>query len=111
MEGYLKKKSPKTQGKKVVDVWQKRYFVLSSGELKYYKTEKQAALSNSEPLKSIALAHVHSAVINPRHADMFVIDLGAERKVKLQAADERGRCDCSCFWQRQQVTTRCQSSW
>ena len=25
-EGYLKKKSPKTQGKKVVDNWQKRCF-------------------------------------------------------------------------------------
>ena len=91
MEGYLKKKSPKTQGKMVMDVWQKRYFVLSDAELKYYKTEKAAASSDAEPLKSIAMAQVLAAVVNPRHADMFVVDLGAERKVKLQAADEAER--------------------
>ena len=91
MEGYLKKKSPKTQGKHIMDVWQKRYFVLSDAELKYYKTEKAAASSDAEPLKSIAMAQVLAAVVNPRHADMFVVDLGAERKVKLQAADEAER--------------------
>ena len=91
MEGYLKKKSPKTQGKHIMDVWQKRYFVLSDAELKYYKTEKAASSSDAEPLKSIAMAQVLAAVVNPRHADMFVVDLGAERKVKLQAADEAER--------------------
>jgi len=91
LEGYLKKKSPKTQGKKMVDVWQRRYFVLGGGELKYYKTEKQASTSDSEALKSIAMSSVHSASANPRHADMLVIDFGGERKVKLQAADERER--------------------
>ena len=50
-EGYLKKKSPKTQGKKVMDIWQKRYFVLTDGKLMYFKTDKQAAMSNSVPLK------------------------------------------------------------
>ena len=74
LEGYLKKKSPKTQGKKMVDVWQKRcdaqppapvsqdaicagwharYFVLAGGELKYYKTEKQASTSDGEALKVV----------------------------------------------------------
>ncbi|KAL1511342.1 hypothetical protein AB1Y20_006145 [Prymnesium parvum] len=91
MQGWLKKKSPKTQGKKVMDVWQKRYFVLSGGELKYYKNEKLAGLSNSEPLKSIALSHVLCATVNPKHNDMFVIDLGLERKVKLQANSEPER--------------------
>ena len=90
MEGYLKKKSPKSLGGRA-DVWQKRYFVLSDAELKYYKTEKAAASSDAEPLKSIAMAQVLAAVVNPRHADMFVVDLGAERKVKLQAADEAER--------------------
>ena len=45
MQGYLKKKSPRTQGKKMVDHWQKRYFVLADHQLKYYKTEKDAASS------------------------------------------------------------------
>ena len=90
MEGYLKKKSPKSLGGRA-DVWQKRYFVLSDAELKYYKTEKAASSSDAEPLKSIAMAQVLAAVVNPRHADMFVVDLGAERKVKLQAADEAER--------------------
>ena len=65
--------------------------MLSDAELKYYKTEKAAASSDAEPLKSIAMAQVLAAVVNPRHADMFVVDLGAERKVKLQAADEAER--------------------
>lgn len=91
MEGWLKKKSPKTQGKKMMDVWQKRYFVLSAGELKYYKTEKAAHLSNAESLKAIRLEHVIAATANPRHADMFIIDLGLERKVKLQAGSEQER--------------------
>jgi len=91
MLGYLKKKSPRTQGKKIVDIWQKRYFVLADHQLKYYKTEKDAASSSADPLKMIALASVHCAAPNPKHADMFVIDLGAERKVKLQAASEEDR--------------------
>jgi len=93
MQGYLKKKSPKMQGKKVVDVWQKRFFVLDKADeqLKYYKTEKNAASSSEEPLKSIALVQVHCAVANPKHANMFTIDLGAERKVKLQALSEEDR--------------------
>lgn len=91
MEGWLKKKSPKTQGKKVLDLWQRRYFVLSAGELSYYKTEKAAKSSSAESLKSIRLAEVRSASVNPRHADMFVLDLGHDKKVKLQAADERER--------------------
>mmetsp|Transcript_23154 Transcript_23154/g.46335 ORF Transcript_23154/g.46335 Transcript_23154/m.46335 type:complete len:202 (-) Transcript_23154:328-933(-) len=91
MEGWLKKKSPKTSGKKMMDVWQRRYFVLSGGELKYYKTEKTAHLSNADSLKSIRLEHVVAASVNPRHVDMFIIDLGLERKVKLQAGSERER--------------------
>jgi uncharacterized membrane protein YgcG len=91
MEGWLKKKSPKTQGKKLMDVWQKRYFVLSGGELKYFKTEKSAHLSNADSLKAIRVADVRSAMGNPRHADMFVIDLGLEKKVKLQASTEQER--------------------
>jgi len=91
MEGWLKKKSPKTSGKKVVDIWQRRFFVLSGGELKYFKTEKAAHLSNADSLKSIRLEHVLAAAVNPRHADMFIIDLGLERKVKLQAGSERER--------------------
>ena len=126
IEGWLKKKSPKTQGKKMMDVWQRRrastppclrpacsvagyarrahrltgwerwnaprrYFVLSGGELKYYKTEKAAHMSNAESLKAIALEHVLAATANPRHVDMFIIDLGLERKVKLQAGSEQER--------------------
>jgi len=91
MEGWLKKKSPKTQGSKVLDLWQRRYFVLRDGGLSYYKTEKAASLSNAESLKSIRLEQVLGASSNPRHHEMFLIDLGQERKVKLQAAtkDER----------------------
>ena len=33
MEGYLKKKSPKTQGKHIMDVWQKRYFYTNNGDI------------------------------------------------------------------------------
>ena len=69
----------------------RRYFVLGEGELKYYKTEKLAGLSSSEPLKSIPLSQVLCATVNPRHADMFVVDLGLERKVKLQASSEAER--------------------
>lgn len=58
------------------------YFVLSGGELKYYKTEKAAHLSNADSLKAIRLEHVLAASANPRHADMFIIDLGLERKVR-----------------------------
>ena len=87
MQGYLKKKSPRAQGSnKVVDSWQKRYFVLANNQLKYFKTEKDAASSSAEPLKMISLAHVQQAAPNPKHADMFMIDLGSDRKVKLQAA-------------------------
>ena len=86
MQGYLKKKSPKALGKgKVVDVWQKRYFVLTGAQLKYYKDKQgaeQATSSSREPLKMIAMAQVHSAAPNPKHLDMLTIDLGAERKVK-----------------------------
>ena len=39
----------------------------------------------------IAMAQVHSAAPNPKHLDMLTIDLGAERKVKLQAASEEDR--------------------
>ena len=88
MEGYLKKKSPKTQGKMLVDVWQKRYFVLTTAQLKYYKDKQGAETSTSsrrEPLKMIAMAQVHSAAANPKHHDMLTIDLGAERKVTLHA--------------------------
>ena len=94
MQGYLKKKSPKspkTHGHTVVDIWQKRYFVLSDHQLKYYKTEKDAASSSAEPLKMIALVNVQCAAPNPKHTDMFLIDLGADRKVKLQAASEADR--------------------
>ena len=73
---------------KVVDVWQKRYFVLTNSQLKYYKDKQGAETSTSsrrEPLKMIAMAQVHSAAANPKHQDMLTIDLGAERKVKLQA--------------------------
>ena len=128
MEGWLKKKSPKTQGKKMVDIWQRRcapklcavrllralhaarrahasrvpptmcvrgaarsYFVLSGGELKYYKTEKEAHLSNADSLKAIRLEHVLAATMNPKHPDMFIIDLGMDRKVKLQAGSESER--------------------
>ena len=79
MQGYLKKKSPKspkTHGHTVVDIWQKRYFVLSDHQLKYYKTEKDAASSSAEPLKMIALVNVQCAAPNPKHTDMFLIDLG-----------------------------------
>ena len=93
MQGYLKKKSPKALGKgKVVDVWQKRYFVLTGAQLKYYKDKQgaeQATSSSREPLKMIAMAQVHSAAPNPKHLDMLTIDLGAERKVKLQAPPPR----------------------
>ena len=91
MEGWLRKKSPKTQGKKVMDLWQKRYFTLSGGELKYFKSEKAAHASHADCLKKIRLAEVLNATANPRHADMFVIDLGHDKKVKLQAGsrDER----------------------
>ena len=68
-----------------------RYFVLSDGEIKYYKTEKAAHLSNIDSLKSIRLEHVIAAIANPRHTDMFIIDLGLERKVKLQARGEQER--------------------
>ena len=34
---------------------------------------------------------VHCAAANPKHATMFVVDMGVERKVKLQAATERER--------------------
>ena len=95
MQGYLKKKSPKALGKgKVVDVWQKRYFVLTGAQLKYYKDKHGAETSTSssrEPLKMIAMAQVHSAAPNPKHLDMLTIDLGAERKVKLQASSEEDR--------------------
>ena len=88
-QGYLKKKSPKALGKgKVVDVWQKRYFVLTTAQLKYYKDKQGAETSTSsrrEPLKMIAMAQVHSAAANPKHHDMLTIDLGAERKVKPHA--------------------------
>ena len=88
-QGYLKKKSPKALGKgKVVDVWQKRYFVLTTAQLKYYKDKQGAETSTSsrrEPLKMIAMAQVHSAAANPKHHDMLTIDLGAECKVKLHA--------------------------
>ena len=94
-QGYLKKKSPKALGKgKVVDVWQKRYFVLTGAQLKYYKDKNGAETSTSsrrDPLKMIAMAQVHSAAPNPKHLDMLTIDLGAERKVKLQAASEEDR--------------------
>mmetsp|Transcript_71529 Transcript_71529/g.159059 ORF Transcript_71529/g.159059 Transcript_71529/m.159059 type:complete len:198 (-) Transcript_71529:554-1147(-) len=91
MQGWLKKKSPKTQGKRVLDVWQKRFFVLSAGELKYFKNEKDAFLSNSQPLKAIPLHIVLCAQVNPKHTDMFVVDLGNDKKVKLQATSERDR--------------------
>ena len=91
MQGYLKKKSPKQQGKAVVDVWQRRYFVLADDKLQYFRTEKDAASSSEQPLKSIALAQVRSAAPNPKHRDMIIIDLGAERRVKLQAASEEDR--------------------
>ena len=88
-QGYLKKKSPKALGKgKVVDVWQKRYFVLTTAQLKYYKDKQGAETSTSsrrEPLKMIAMAQGHSAAANPKHHDMLTIDLGAERKVTLHA--------------------------
>ena len=91
IEGWLKKKSPKAQGSKVVDLWQRRYFVLGGGELRYFKSEKAASLSNAESLKAIRLDQVLGAAPNPKHLDMFLIDLGQERKVKLQAANERER--------------------
>jgi len=88
----LKKKSPKkTTAKKAIDAWQKRYFVLTGGSLSYYKTEKAAHLSNGESLKAISLEQVLCATVNPRTPDAFVIDLGQERKVKLQAASEAER--------------------
>jgi len=88
----LKKKSPKTTvAKKAVDAWQRRYFVLSGGELRYFKTEKAAHMSNGESLKSIRLDEVLCATANPRHTDSFVVDLGRERKVKLQAGSEAER--------------------
>ena len=65
--------------------------MLAGGELKYFKTEKLAHMSNPEPLKSIALSEVLCTTVNPKHVDMFVIDLGVERKVKLQAASEGER--------------------
>ena len=74
-----------------MDSWQRRYFVLSSGELRYYKTEKAAHMSNGESLKAISLDEVLWATVNPRHPDSFVIDLGKERKVKLQASGEEER--------------------
>ena len=85
MEGWLKKKSPKAQGMKVIELWQKRYFVLGGGGLRYYKTEKAAQSSSADSLKAIRLEQVLWATPNPRHDDMFIIDLGQERKVKLQA--------------------------
>lgn len=85
----LKKKSPKTTAaKKAIDTWQRRYFVLSGGTLSYFKTEKAAHMSNSESLKAISLEQVLFATVNPRLPESFVIDLGQERKVKLQAASE-----------------------
>ena len=48
-------------------------------------------MSNGESLKSISLDEVLWATVNPRHPDSFVIDLGKERKVKLQAASEAER--------------------
>ena len=48
-------------------------------------------MSNGESLKSIRLEQVLWATVNPRHPDAFVIDLGHERKVKLQAANEAER--------------------
>ena len=66
--------------------------MLSGGELKYFKNEKEAHLSNSQPLKSIPLSEVLCATVNPRHADMFVVDLGGDKKVKLQATSEHDRC-------------------
>ena len=115
----LKKKSPKTTAaKKAIDAWQKRYFVLSAGELRYYKvrrpqapsllsrtgtlahhlatrarlqSEKAAHMSNGESLKAISLEQILWATVNPRHPDAFVLDLGQERKVKLQAASEGER--------------------
>ena len=74
-----------------MDAWQRRYFVLSGGELRYYKTEKAAHTSNGEALKAISLEQVVSASVNPRHPDSLVIDLGQERRVKLQAASEAER--------------------
>ena len=88
----LKKKSPKTSAaKKAMDAWQKRYFVLSGGTLSYYKTEKAAHMSNGESLKAISLEQVVRATVNHKHSESFVIDLGKERKVKLQAASEAER--------------------
>ena len=68
-----------------------RFFVLSGGELKYFKNEKDAFLSNSQALKAIPLHEVLCAIVNPKHHDMFVIDLGSEKKVKLQATSEENR--------------------
>ena len=65
--------------------------MLADGELRYFKDQKAASLSNSVPLKSISLSAVHCAAANPKHANMFVVDMGVERKVKLQAATERER--------------------
>jgi hypothetical protein len=69
----------------------RRYFVLSGGELKYFKTEKAAHVSNADSLKSIRLEHVLAATTNPKHTDMFMINLGMEQKVKLQAGSEAER--------------------
>ena len=86
MQGYLKKKSPKALGKgKVVDVWQKRFFVLTGAQLKYYKDKHGAETSTSssrEPLKMIAMAQVQSAAPNPKHLDMLPIDLGAAARTR-----------------------------
>lgn len=75
--------------------------MLSDGELKYYKSEKAAASAGpGDSLKSISLAQVHAAMPNPRHADMFIVDLGLERKIKLQAATAPERCAASPSPQR-----------
>jgi hypothetical protein len=92
MEGWLKKKSPKAAGSsKILDSWQRRYFVLGGGELKYFKSEKAASLSNAESLKAIPISQIFGAYPNPKHTEMFLVDLGNDRKVKLQAGTERER--------------------
>ena len=91
MEGWLKKKTPKAQGSKMLESWQKRYFVLGGGELKYFKTEKAASLSNAESLKAIPISQIFGASTNPKHSDTFMLDLGNDRKVKLQAGSEHER--------------------
>ena len=85
MQGYLKKKSPRNQGKTVVDHWQKRYFVIEGSRVRYYQQQPgtKAGESGSDEKGVIELRGAKMNVGSPpTHFD--VLD-SAGRMWHLQA--------------------------